>query len=111
MESKDKKLKAYSFNEIKDEFIGENGTTEREQYEFELKIDILGEIIKKTRKERNLTQEQLGSLIGVQKAQISRLEKHAGNVQLATLLKVFNALKTKLKFQVQIDDKNDFIIA
>ena len=99
----EKKLKKYSLDEIKDEFIGKKGTTEREQYEYDLKMDVLGELIKKTRVERNLTQEQLGELIGVQKAQISRLENHTGNVTLSTILKVFSALKAKIKMQVEFE--------
>ncbi|MCD4790108.1 MAG: helix-turn-helix domain-containing protein [Bacteroidales bacterium] len=106
MKTKEKKLKLYTLDEVKDEFLGKTGTPEREQYEFELRMDILGEMIKKARKERNLTQVQLGELIGVQKAQISRLEKHTGNVRLETILKVFRALKTKLKFQLEFE--NDF---
>ena len=99
----EKKLKKYTLDEIKDEFIGRKGTTEGDQYEYDLKMDVLGELIKKTRVERNLTQEQLGELIGVQKAQISRLENHTGNVTLSTILKVFSALKAKIKMQVELE--------
>ena len=99
----EKKLKKYSLDEIKDEFIGKKGTTEREQYEYDLQMDVLGELIKQTRIERKLTQEQLGDLIGVQKAQISRLENHTGNVTLSTILKVFSALKAKIKMQVELE--------
>ena len=112
METKDEKeLKLYSFDEIKDEFLGKKGSSKRDQYEFELKMDILGDVIKNTRKERNLTQEELGQLIGVQKAQISRLEKHAGNVTLSTILKVFKALKAKLNLKVELEDNNEIVIA
>jgi HTH-type transcriptional regulator / antitoxin HipB len=97
-------IKKYGFDEIKDEFLGKKGTPKRDQFEYELNMEILGELIKKTRKERNLSQEELGKLVGVQKAQISRLENHTGNVTLATVLKVFKALKAKVKMQVEIDD-------
>ena len=53
-------------------------------------------------KERNLTQEQLGELVGVQKAQISRLESNASNVTIDTLMKVFTALKAKVKLQIEL---------
>jgi len=96
-------MKKYSLEEIKDEFLGKKGTSKRDQYEYDLKMEILGELIKQTRKERNLTQEQLGELIGVQKAQISRLENHTGNVTLSTILKVFTALKAKIKMQVELE--------
>ena len=98
-----KKTKKYSLDEIKDEVIGKKGSEKRDAYEYELQMDIIGELIKKAREERNLTQEELGKLIGVQKAQISRLEKHTGNVTLSTIVKVFSALKAKIKFQLEMD--------
>ena len=98
-----KEMKKYSLDQIKDELIGNKGTPDRDQYEYDLKMEILGELIKQTRKERNLTQEQLGELIGVQKAQISRLENHTGNVTLSTILKVFASLKAKIKIQVELE--------
>ena len=99
----EKKIKKYSLNEIKDEFIGKEGSSERDSYEYELRMEILGELIKKTRLERNMTQEQLGELVGVQKAQISRLENNTGNVTLETILKVFSALKAKIKMQIELE--------
>jgi len=69
-------------------------------------MDLMGKAIKETRQERNLTQEALGKLIGVQKAQISRLESNAGNVTMDTLLKVFGALKAKVKFQVELSNSS-----
>lgn len=101
-------LKGKNLSEIKDIYIGEKGTTERTQYEFDLQLDLLGEIIKKTRKERQLTQDQLGQLIGVQKAQISKLERNASNVTIETILKVFKALQANVKFKIELsgDDFN-----
>ena len=49
-----------------------------------------------------LTQKQLGELVGVQKAQISRLESNASNVTMDTLMKVFSALKAKVKLQIEL---------
>ena len=96
------KMKLYSMNEAKDMLIGKVGTVERDSYELELKLDIIGEMIKRARKERNLTQTELGELIGVQKAQISKLEKGSSNVTINTILKVFDALKAKVNFKVQL---------
>jgi DNA-binding XRE family transcriptional regulator len=98
-----KEMKKYSLDQVKDEFIGKKGTPKRDQYEYDLQMEILGELIKQTRKERHLTQGQLGELIGVQKAQISRLENNTGNVTLSTILKVFTALKAKIKMQVELE--------
>ena len=96
-----KKTKGKSLSELKDKFIGQIGTTEREQYEFDLKLDLLGDMIKQTRLERHLTQEELGKLIGVQKAQISKLERNASNVTVATIIKIFKALQANVKFKIE----------
>ncbi len=85
-----------------DRHIGKRGTQRRESFESELKIELLGQAIKQARQERNLTQEQLGELVGVQKAQISKIENSATNARFATLLKVFNALGAKINFNVEL---------
>lgn len=69
-------------------------------------MDLIGKAIKQTRLERNLTQEELGKLIGVQKAQISRLENNASNVTMDTLIRVFTTLKAKFKFQIELPNLN-----
>ena len=45
-------LKTYSLAEMKDKYIGEVGTNERDQYEYELRMDVLGKMIKTARQER-----------------------------------------------------------
>jgi HTH-type transcriptional regulator / antitoxin HipB len=95
-------LKSYSLEEIKDEFIGKRGTVAREDYEHELSMGILGHLIKKTRQERKLTQEQLGKLVGVQKAQISKLESSANSATIGTIVKVFKALNAGIWFNVKL---------
>jgi transcriptional regulator with XRE-family HTH domain len=62
-------------------------------------------MIRKVRLERNLTQDELGKLIGVQRAQISKLENSTTNVTMETLLKVFGALKAKVNFNVELINK------
>ncbi|MBN8790205.1 MAG: helix-turn-helix transcriptional regulator [Terrimonas sp.] len=99
-------MKSYTFDEVKDELIGKAGTPDRDLFEYELQMDLIGKAIKQTRQERNLTQEELGKLIGVQKAQISRLESNASNVTMDTLLRVFTALKAKVKLQVELSNIN-----
>lgn len=99
-------MKTYTLDEVQDELIGKKGSPERDIFEYELQLDLIGKAIKQTRKERNLTQEQLGKLIGVQKAQISRLESNASNATMDTLLRVFSALKAKVKLQVELPNLN-----
>ncbi len=98
------KIKFHSFDKLKDKYIGEIGTESREQYEFELQLDVLGEIIKRTRKERNLTQEQLGNLVGVKKSEISKLERNARNMTISTILRIFKALKANVNFKIELEN-------
>ncbi len=101
---KNKELKTYTFAEMKDRYIGKVGTKERDEYEYELRMEILGKMIKAARRERNLTQEELGQLVGVQKAQISKLENCANSATIDTIIKVFKALKADISFNVKIED-------
>jgi plasmid maintenance system antidote protein VapI len=102
MASKNKTLELFSFDQIKDEFIGEIGSVKRTLYEQELQLEIMGEMIRKVRLERKLTQEALGKLIGVQRAQISKLENNTTNVTMETILKVFSALNAKINFNIEL---------
>lgn len=99
-----KAIKSLSLDEVKNKFIGKKGSAKRDDYELELKLEVIGHMIKKARKEKKLTQEQLGNLVGVQKAQISKLESGSINVTVATIVKVFEALKAKVKFKIEMDD-------
>ena len=102
-----KKFKTKSLDEIKDKYIGKAGTPNRDQFEFDLKLDVIGEIIKATRLDMNLTQDQLGRLIGVQKAQISKIENSIKDVRLSTVIKTFQALKANVKLVVELDRGNE----
>ena len=99
-------IKSYSLAEMKDKYIGKVGTKVRDQFEYELSMDVLGRMIKTARQERNLTQEQLGKLIGVQKAQISKLESSANSATIDTIIKVFKALKAEIHFNVTLEKGN-----
>ncbi len=99
-----KKIKTYSLTEMKDKYIGKVGAVDRDEYEYELRMDVLGKMIKSARQERHLTQEELGKLVGVQKAQISKLESSANSASIDTVLKVFKALKAEINFNVRIED-------
>ncbi len=98
-------MKKYTMDEMEDKYFGSKGTPKRDQYEYELKMELLGKMVKTTRKERNLTQEQLGELIGVNKSQISKIENNANSARIDTILKVFRALKAEINFNVKLEDK------
>ena len=97
---KSKTMKTYSLDDLKDKHIGKTGGAKRELFEQELRLDILGDAVRQVRLERNLTQEQLGRLVGVQKAQISKIENCLTDARLETILKVFRALRIKISFQL-----------
>lgn len=89
-------MKLTTLDELNDQIWGKVGTPERDQMESQLKEDLnaylLGEAIKKARHAQNLTQEELGARIGVQKSQISKLEKGRSVITLPTISRIFQAL-------------------
>ncbi|WP_339866043.1 helix-turn-helix transcriptional regulator [uncultured Algoriphagus sp.] len=68
---------------------GKIGTESRNQYEEGAQMFIVSEMLKSARKEANLTQEQLAEKAGTKKSYISKLENGKGNVQLSTLIRIF----------------------
>jgi len=96
-----RKMKTVFIDTLVDKHIGKIGTKKREDFEEELRLDILGHKIKELRKSKNMTQEQLGELIGVKKAQISKIENSFTNARFETILKVFRALDTTIKFTIE----------
>ncbi|MCY7420559.1 MAG: helix-turn-helix domain-containing protein [Chitinophagaceae bacterium] len=99
------KFKTVSLDTMIDKHIGKRGTAKRDAFENELRIDLLGQAIKQARQERNLTQQQLGELVGVQKAQISKIENSVKNARFETILKVFEALGAKVSFNVELNNQ------
>ena len=95
-------MKTYTLNEVQDKMIGPIGSPNRDKFEYELQMDMIGNAIKQARKEQHLTQEELGKLVGVQKAQISKLESGAGNSTIDTVMRVFSALNAKVKLQIEL---------
>lgn len=95
-------MKIHNIDEVQDKLIGKIGTPDRDKFEYELQLELIGQAIRQARQERKLTQEELGKLIGVQRSQISRIESNASNVTIDTLMRVFNALQAKVKLHVEL---------
>src|SRR5690554_2451802 len=98
-------MKTYSLENLTDEYIGKKGTKKRDDFENELRLDLLGQTIKAIRLERNLTQAQLGELVGVKKAQISKLENSMTGVGSESILKVCHAPNARVRFNVELNRK------
>ncbi len=88
-------LTLYSFDEILDEDLGKVGTPERDAFEAEVEAEVhayhIGEAIRRARKEKDLTQEQLGELMGVRRAQVSKIES-GKNLNFSTVARAFKAM-------------------
>ena len=88
------KFKLYTHEEMLDAIVGAKGTARRNKYEADMNNFLIGEAIKKARESKSLTQEQLGELMGVQKAQISKIES-GKSVTFATIVRAFKAMGVK----------------
>jgi len=93
-----------SFNDLADRAKAEWSDDARRVYEAassEFKAELneraeLGGLLAAARKARSLTQPALSELTGIQQAEISRIERGAGNPTAATLLRLADALGQKL---------------
>ena len=104
-------IKDYTrFNDLEDKYFGKLGTPERDKYEFDLNMEMIGEKIKQLRLQKQLTQTQLGELIGVQRSQISKLEKGNHSASISTIMKVFNAMKAKVKLRIETESLTEFAV-
>ncbi|RHO73436.1 MULTISPECIES: helix-turn-helix transcriptional regulator [unclassified Parabacteroides] len=97
------KKKFYTQEEVEDMLIGKKGTPRRDKYEEDLEMFRIGEAIKQARQAQRLTQEELGRLVGVQKAQISRIE-NGKNLTFSTVIKLLKAMG--LSAQLEISNLN-----
>ena len=88
-------MKLYPFEEIEDEIVGKKGTPRRDAYEAKLQNELhtyqIGETIRNVRLQQHLTQEELGERVGVQRAQISRIER-GSSITFPTMSRIFKAL-------------------
>lgn len=88
------KMKFYTEEEALDRLLGVRGTPAREKYETDINNFLIGEAIRQTRMAKNLTQEQLGELMGVKRAQISKIES-GKSVTFSTIVRAFRAMGVK----------------
>lgn len=103
-------MKLTSIDELTDEIVGKRGTVERDIFEYDLRMDIVGTMIKEARIKRNMTQGDLGDLLGVQKAQISKLENNTKDFRIGTIIRALEALGAKVKLTVELE-KKELIVA
>ncbi len=98
-----KELRRLNLTPIEDliaEDFGEVNTPERNQFDMECDAFVIGEQLKAERRRAGLTQEQLADRIGTKKSFISRVEKGRADIQLSTLVKLFNGLGRQISVRV-----------
>ena len=100
-------MKLYSIDTVEDLVLGVKGNQNRDEYEAELEQFYVGEAIRRARILKNLTQEELGARVGVQRAQKSRIEK-GYNITLANMSKLFKAMDVNVK--IEISEIGTFLI-
>ena len=81
-------------------YINKFSTTDRDEYEYELRIEELGKMIKSTWQEHHLRQEEIGELAVLQKTEISKFKSKAKSARIETILEVFKALKAEINFTI-----------
>jgi DNA-binding XRE family transcriptional regulator len=87
-------MEFYTEEEALDRVLGVKGTPARDKYETDVNNFLIGEAIKQTREAKNLTQEQLGELMGVKRAQISKIES-GKSISFSTIVRAFKAMGIK----------------
>lgn len=78
-----------TFDELIELEHGKIGTESRNKYVEGAQMFIVSEMLKQARKEAQMTQEQLAQKAGTKKSYISKLENGKGNIQLSTLIRIF----------------------
>ena len=104
-------MKLTSIDELTDKIVGKQGTEERDIFEYDLQVDIIGTIIREARQKRNMTQGDLGKLLGVQKAQISKLENNTKDFRIGTIMRALKALGAKVTLTVELESREERIVA
>jgi len=80
---------AGNFDELLNIKYGEIGTSKRDEFEEQAQYYVISEMLKESRKDAKMTQEQLAEKIGTKKSYISRLENGQCDIQLSALYKIF----------------------
>jgi HTH-type transcriptional regulator/antitoxin HipB len=98
-----------TLDQLKDKALGTRCEPKREAYELEFREEIIAEMIKTLRQDKNLTQEQLANLMNINKSQVSRLEASQQGAKFETVIRALKALGAKrISFHVEMDDNKAF---
>jgi DNA-binding XRE family transcriptional regulator len=85
----DKYSNVTNFDQLIEVEHGKIGTESRNKYEENTQMFIISEMLKGARKEAKMTQGQLAEKTGTKKSYISKIENGKGNIQMSTLIRLF----------------------
>ena len=92
-----------TLDQIKDQYYGEKGTSERVYLERELDALRIGFKIRNAREKREMTQTELADRVDKKRTFISKVENDGGNITLKTLFDIVErGLGGKLHIEVQL---------
>lgn len=96
-------MKFYTLEEVTDEMIGKVGTPKRDEFERKISDELsaykVGQAIRESRMRKNITQEQLGNMAGIDRSVVSRVE-NGQNTSFSTLSRIFHAMGMKASLEV-----------
>ena len=72
--------------------LGAPGTAERDNFDTKVKAAAIGWQLKELRQQRNMTQQQLADKVGIDKTQISKIEKGSRNLTIETIARIVHSL-------------------
>jgi HTH-type transcriptional regulator/antitoxin HipB len=71
-------------------------------FEIDFKAEAIGSLLKRARTNRKITQEQLAAQLGINKSNISKIEKDGSSIKMETFLKLMDALQTRVRLKVEL---------
>ena len=97
-------MKLHTLDELTDRDIGPIGTPKRDEFERKLADELrayhIGEAIKMARESQSLTQEELGERMGVQRAQVCRIES-GKSITFASMMRAFKAMGVQVALEMK----------
>lgn len=91
-------MKTVSHETLVTEVVGVKGSRQRQRFDMEVEKQVelynIGEAIKAARLMRGISQEQLGTLMGIKRSRVCQIEKGVG-LTMSTISRSMQALQVK----------------
>lgn len=94
-------MKTVSHEEILNKYIGEKGTSNRDKFDAKVQSAVIAYQLKELRQNKQITQQQLAEMIGIDKTQISKIERGSRNLTIETIARVVHALGGTFSLNIQ----------